>query len=45
MAGTCDRCGEVSERLVSCEACGARVCPEHVQDYGCDVCHGGTVQG
>ncbi|MDY6766340.1 MAG: hypothetical protein SVW77_03140 [Candidatus Nanohaloarchaea archaeon] len=44
MAGTCDHCGEVSEKLVSCEVCGATVCPAHTREHGCDVCKGGTIQ-
>ncbi|MFB6265827.1 MAG: hypothetical protein ABEI07_01955 [Candidatus Nanohaloarchaea archaeon] len=44
MAGTCDRCGKVSENLATCEVCGSTVCPEHKRDYGCEVCRGGKIQ-
>lgn len=40
MAGVCDYCGEAAEKLVTCDVCGARVCPEHDRAYGCASCQG-----
>jgi len=43
MAGTCEYCGAVSEHLVTCDACGASICPEHRHDHGCEICSGGQI--
>ncbi|MDY6789559.1 MAG: hypothetical protein SVV03_06390 [Candidatus Nanohaloarchaea archaeon] len=40
MAGICESCNDVSETLVSCELCGAKVCTDCKKESGCRVCGG-----
>lgn len=39
-AGLCDYCGQVAKKPVTCELCGATVCPDHKKEHGCYVCKG-----
>ncbi|MDY6770553.1 MAG: orotate phosphoribosyltransferase [Candidatus Nanohaloarchaea archaeon] len=40
MAGICESCGEVTEKLHTCDMCGAQVCSDCMKPSGCKVCGG-----
>jgi hypothetical protein len=40
MAGICESCGKVTEKLRTCDMCGSQICPDCDQRSGCKECGG-----